>query len=97
MRKTINEPSTVKSETRVKDGAIYKYSLLVTESSDFASYKQRVYSFAIEMTDAEGHKTDAVSGGLFADVGKALLFFRKLISGLATPMNLAYIIEDEMG
>ena len=32
----------------------------------------------------------------FADAGKAILFYEKLVKNLATPIDLAYIIEDEI-
>ena len=88
--------TVIKSESVTKDGAIYSYTLLMNESTKVASYRIPLYSVAIEMTDNEGKKTNAHSPDLFADVGKALVFFRKLVDNLATPLNLPYILEDEM-
>lgn len=97
MRKSQITEKIVKREICEKDGATYSYSLLVNESNSVASYRLPLYSFAIEMTDADGKKTNAETHDLFADVGKALVFFRKLVDNLATPLNLPYILEDEMG
>lgn len=96
MGKTIIKDTVIKSETREADGAIYRYSLVMSESNKVASYKLPLYSIEIEMTDPEGQKTSARTRELFADVGKALSFFKKLSENLATPLNLPYIIEDEM-
>jgi hypothetical protein len=88
--------TVIKSERVTKDGATYCYTLLMSESTKVASYRIPLYSIAIDMTDENGKKTNAHSPDLFADVGKALVFFRKLIDNLATPLNLPYILEDEM-
>lgn len=88
--------TVIKNESVVRDGATYSYALIMSESNKVASYKIPLYSVSIEMTDEEGKKTNAHSPDLFADVGKALVFFRKLVDNLATPLNLPYILEDEM-
>ena len=41
----------------------------------------------------------AVGGSVrdaFADPGRAILFFEKLVRGLATPIDLPYVLEDSM-
>jgi hypothetical protein len=96
MGKTVMKDTVVKREVREADGAIYCYSLIVSESNKVASYKLPLYSIEIEMTDEDGKRTHAKTRELFADVGKALSFFKKLADNLATPLNLPYIVEDEM-
>ena len=96
MGKTVMKDTVIKKEQKVADGAIYQYSLIVNESNKVASYKIPLYSIEIEMTDIEGNVTSARTKDIFADVGKAISFFRKLSENLATPLNLPYIIEDEM-
>ena len=86
----------IKREVREADGAIYRYNLVMTESNKVASYRLPLYSIEIEMTDKDGNVTSARARDLFADVGKALSFFKMLHENLATPLNLPYIIEDEM-
>jgi hypothetical protein len=68
----------------------------MSESNKVASYMLPLYSVEIEMTDKEGNVTRARTRDLFADVGKAISFFKKLYENLATPLNLPYILEDEM-
>ena len=96
MGKTLIKDTVIKREIREVDGAKYCYSLVVSESNKVASYKLPLYSIEIEMTDKDGNVTNARTRELFADVGKAISFFRKLSENLATPLNLPYILEDEM-
>ena len=96
MGKTFMKNTVIKSELREADGAKYRYSLIVSESNKVASYKLPLYSVEIEMTDKDGNVTNARTRELFADVGKAISFFRKLSENLATPLNLPSILEDEM-
>ena len=96
MGKTVMKDTVLKSEMREADGALYRYVLIMSESNKVASFKLPLYSIEIEMTDADGDVTNARTRELFADVGKALSFFKKLVDNLATPLNLPYIVEDEM-
>lgn len=96
MGKTVIKNTVIKKEMREADGAKYCYSLVVSESNKVASYKLPLYSVEIEMTDNDGNVTNARTRDLFADIGKAISFFRKLVDNLATPLNLPYILEDEM-
>ena len=96
MSKTVIKEKVIRSEVREADGAKYCYTLLMSESNKVASFKIPLYSIKIEMTDADGNNTSARTCDLFADVGKALSFFKKLYENLATPLNLPYILEDEM-
>ena len=96
MGKTVVTETVIKTVEREADGAKYRYLLLVSESNKVASYRIPLYSIEIEMTDPEGNVTNAKTKEIFADVGKALSFFKKLSDNLATPLNLMYILEDEM-
>ena len=96
MGKTVLKDSVIKKEIKEEDGAKYCYSLVMSESNKVASYKLPLYSVEIEMTDKHGNVTNARTRDLFADVGKAISFYRKLVENLATPLNLPYILEDEL-
>ena len=96
MSKAVIRDKIIRKEIREADGAKYCYTLVMSESNKVASYRLPLYSISIEMIDEEGKKTNANSPDLFADVGKALVFFRRLVDNLATPINLPYILEDEM-
>ena len=96
MGKTVMTNRVIRKEVREAEGARYTYTLVVSESNKVASFKLPLYSMEIEMTDKHGKVTRAETSELFADVGKALSFFKKLYENLATPLNLPYILEDEM-
>ncbi len=93
--KTTNA-SCIRCVTRDKDGSQFKYSLYMKESHRVASYKLPLYSIRIEMNSNEGDYTEAESGEIFSDLGKASVFFDRLVENLATPLNLVYILEDSM-
>lgn len=96
MSKSVIKEKVIRKEVREADGAKYCYTLVVSESNKVASFKLPLYSVEIEMTDKNGKTTSARTRELFADVGKAISFFKKLYENLATPLNLPYILEDEM-
>ena len=96
MKRSAIKETVIKREIREAEGATYSYALIMSESKKVASYKIPLYSIGIEMVDAYGNETSAQTSDLFADVGKAIVFYRRMIDNLVTPLNLPYIIEDEM-
>ena len=74
----------------------YTYLLLMKESSNVASYGIPLYSIRVEMVDETGRLTSAEIKDVFADAGRAIFFYEKLVRNLATPIDLAYILEDEI-
>lgn len=74
----------------------YTYQLIMREGAKVASYKIPLYSVKVVMTDSSGESTSASVKDVFADAGKAISFYDRIVSGLATPIDLRYIIEDEM-
>ena len=89
--------TTIRREVREDDGAQYTYTLVMHESRATASFGIPLYSVRIEMTDAEGNKSDSEVGDVFADAGRAIVFYEKLVRNLATPIDLAYVLEDDIG
>ena len=97
MRKTLNQPHTViRQEMREADGILYKYELTMRESFLVASYGMPLYSISVEMHSQNGELTTAKAVDTFSNPDKAILFFEKLAKNLATPIDLPYILEDEM-
>lgn len=86
----------IREDEKSTDDAVYRYSLLVSESKGIASYRLPLYSIKIEMTRADGYHTEACTKELFADIGKAVVFYERMVEHLATPIDLAYIVEDEI-
>ena len=94
-KKTQIKEIIMKNERIENDGAIYDYILTVRESNKVASYRIPLYSVSVRMCDKDGNETFAEAKDAFSDVGKALVFFERIIEYLATPLNLPYILEDE--
>ena len=92
--KTVN--TTLRTDLKEKDGIGYEYELIMTESSRVASFKIPLYSISVKMTAEDGELTAASVSDVFADPGKALVFYEKLVNNLATPIDLPYIVEDEL-
>ncbi len=88
--------SVIRNEERKTEDAIYEYTLTVSESKRVSTFRLPLYSIRIKMIKSDGSITEATSGEAFADFGKAVVFFERLVENLATPLNLPYIIEDEV-
>ena len=96
MGKRTQVKEIIMKEKCIEDnGAIYNYTISVRESNKVASYRIPLYSVSIKMTDKSGKETYAEAKDAFSDVGKALVFYERMIEYLATPLNLPYILEDE--
>ena len=88
---------TVIRQDNVNDGENeYTYQLIMREGAKLASYRIPLYSVKVVMTNNDGDSTSASVKDVFADAGKAICFYEKIVKGLATPIDLRYIIEDEM-
>ena len=92
--KSLNK--SIRSEEVEKDGSRYKYELFMREGTSVASYKLPLYSISIKMECENGEVTFAESEELFSDGVRAKAFFERLVKNLATPIDLPYIIEDEL-
>lgn len=95
-KQTTNDDSILRTEKRTVDGIDYCYHLSVRESRQVSGYRLPLYSVSVEMTAQDSGTTRADVRDYFADAGKAILFFEKVVDHLATPIDLRYILEDEM-
>ena len=87
--------TVIKSDKVTYGAAVYSYSLIMRESRRVASYRIPLYSVRIELITEEGEHTSNEAKDVFADIGKALVFYDMLVDNLVTPLNLPYILEDE--
>jgi hypothetical protein len=94
--KASGKPETLRTDEIETSDATYKYTLNVSESKSVASYRLPLYSVTVEMTRADGYHTEAHTGDIFADAGKAVVFYERMVEHLATPIGLPYIVEDEI-
>lgn len=75
----------------------YSYELILREGTKTASWRIPLYSIKVSMTDSGGVSTSADITDAFADVSRAIRFYEKLVRNMATPIDLPYVLEDEMG
>ena len=95
-RKLLNEESVIRSDERYDSGLSYFYELIMKRSPNVSSYRIPLYSMRVRLIDGEGEESHAEIKDAFADVGKAITFYEKLVKNFATPIDLAYILEDEI-
>ncbi len=88
--------SIIRCDEKREEGYIYSYELISRESDSVASFGIALYSVRIELTAPSGEVTSAEANDIFADAGRAILFYEKLVRNLATPVDLAYVTEDEL-
>lgn len=88
--------TVIRSEERFEDGNSYSYQLMVRRGDTTADWQIPLYSIRISMTDKSGRERKADAKDVFASEEKAVAFFDKIVRNLATPIDLAYIIEDEL-
>jgi hypothetical protein len=97
MKNRTTKCKTVRTEVRESEGIEYRYELTERENTSVAGYGLPLYSVAVMMEFKDsGKRSHGRTTELFSDVKKALRFFDKLVSNLATPIDLAYIVEDEL-
>lgn len=82
---------------RESEGYIYTYKLTVAESRRLSSFGVPLYSVNITMSGIEMGTTSATAREIFSDAGAAIDFFEKAARNLVTPIDLPYVIEDELG
>ena len=75
---------------------VYSYELLMRESESVASWKIPLYTINVKMTNAHGNHTESSAADAFSDATRAIRFYEKLVRSLATPMDLIYVLEDEI-
>ncbi len=86
----------VRREEITDEGNRYSYELTVREGNTTADWRLPLYSIKIRMTDINGKNFEASAKDVFANESCAMEFFEKILRNLATPIDLAYIVEDEL-
>ncbi len=91
MKKTA--PTIIKDVTKTEFGITYRYLLTSVKSTKVTSFGMPLYSVEVIMT-MNGRVTNYKAGDVFSDIGKAVVFFEKIVGNLATPIDMPYILED---
>ena len=95
MKQKIADNVIIKEE-RSSDGYSYTYELIHREGVRTDDFGLPLYSMRVSMTDRLGNITRREASDVFADKRKAEGFFKRLVDNLATPIDLGYVIEDEV-
>ena len=88
---------TIRREDHEDCGNKYTYELTLREADEVAAFRLPLYSIKISMTDTDGNQREANARDIFSNGAKAESFFNKIVRNLATPIDLVYILEDEIG
>lgn len=81
----------------MQDGEnIYSYELFERQGRSVYNFGLSLYSISISMTDKNGRASRARASDLFSKLNDANAFFDKMVRNLATPIDLQYVIEDEL-
>ena len=88
--------SVIRREERRDEENRYMYELIMRKGDTLACWQMPLYSIRVNMIDAFGNEGSAYVTDVFSDENKALNFFDKLVRNLATPIDLSYILEDEI-
>ena len=86
----------VKKEEKSEDGYSYTYELLVRRGVRTADFGLPLYSIKISMTDTSGNRSEREATDVFSSSDEAVRFFDRLVRNLATPIDLCYVVEDEV-
>ena len=86
----------VKKEEKNEDGYSYTYELLVRRGVRTADFGLPLYSIKISMTDPSGNRSEREATDVFSSSDEAVRFFDRLVRNLATPIDLCYVVEDEV-
>ena len=86
----------VEKEERCMDDFKYTYELILREGRRVADFRLPLYSIRVSMTDPKGNSSEKEVNDLFTNPDRAVEFFNKLVRNLATPIDLGYVVEDEV-
>lgn len=95
-RKERTTDTVIRTDTRESDGYRYRYELIMKQGDGVATWRIPLYSIKVHLTHPDGTCTSRDVRDVFADAGKALLFYEKVLRNLATPIDLIYALEDEI-
>ena len=97
MKKQKATSSTViRRDARQADGYKYLYEIIMSRGEGVACFRIPLYTIRVSLEHPDGKTTASEIADAFADLGRAISFFDRLVRNLATPIDLIYIHEDEL-
>ena len=97
MNTTEKKVSDIRCERRQTNDGEYEYILSVRVSDRTASFGLPLYSISVAMTNADGERSESRLEDAFLSSKAASDFFDRIVDNLATPIDLPFVFEDEMG
>ena len=85
----------IRKDEKEDDLYLYNYELTMRKGNETATFRIPLYSITVKLTDVYGNESQNSLTDAFSDAAKALKFYEKIVDHLVTPIDLAYIIEDE--
>ncbi len=74
----------------------YTYELILREGRRTADWRLPLYSVRVSIEDSRGHFSQKEATDVFTDKFRAVEFFEMLVRNLVTPIDLSYVVEDEV-
>ena len=96
MKSKIASEAIIRRDERFDGENVYSYELTMKEGSSVASFKIPLYTITVRLTSAKGSSTEASAQDAFSDASKAISFYERMVANFATPIDLIYVLEDEV-
>lgn len=74
----------------------YTYELILRQGRRTADWRLPLYSVKVSIEDSEGRVSQKEATDVFTDKTRAVEFFEMLVRNLVTPIDLGYVVEDEV-
>ena len=95
MKQRHNETTLIREE-RSDEYFLYTYELILREGRQTVNWRLPLYSIRITLIDSYGTKSEREATDVFTDRAKAENLFNRLVRNLAAPIDLCYVVEDEV-
>ena len=92
----MNNQKIVRNEIIENGEYVYSYQLIERRGRGMADFGMRLYSISVSMQDGNGNIKRGEAKDVFSSKRKATIFFDKIVRNLATPIDLRYVVEDEI-
>ena len=96
MKNATQNGAIIRMDEKYDGENVYCYELVMKEGESVANWKIPLYTINVKMTSVEGLHTESSAQDAFSDASKAISFYERLVSCLATPIDLMYVLEDEI-
>ena len=96
-RKHSSKATVIRKDYKTDGENEYIYELTMKEGTRLSNFKIQLYSVQVKMINSNGETSQTAIKDAFSNAALATKFYDKIVEGLATPIDLRYIAEDEIG